>query len=354
MDKSTYGHWGSKAGRRRDTVSAVAAVLVLLVAGGLIIAVLFPPFEGVKSGVPVSRKLSTLNYEATVLQSVGQPIGGTWLLPTSGVVVDSTLYVLDTGNNRILGLDSGGHLTATLAPGSGGEFRQPMAIATDGGRLFVANSIASEIVVIDTAGNVERIIKLDTPPAGDLPRPIGLAVSGAGHIVVSDANNHRLLILSNEGEEIGAFGTGTRSGGTQGLNVPAGIALDSEGYIYVVDTLNGRVVKLSPAGEFVRDYASLADTAGSLARPKGVAVDSAGQVFVSDGLQAAIEVFAQDGGYLGVIGRRDPANPAAGSIFEAPSGLAFDGERLLVVDAVLGLIVLDPATPGTTAEGSGG
>jgi DNA-binding beta-propeller fold protein YncE len=353
MDKSTYDQWEQQGSRRRDTVPAVAAVLVLLVAGGLIMAILFPPFEGVKSGVPVSRKLSTLNYGATAVQTIGQPIGGTWLLPTSAVVIDGTRYVLDTGNNRIVGLDAEGQLTATLAPSSGGELRQPMAIATDGGRIFVANSLAGEIVVLDTAGNVERIIKLETPPAGDTPRPIGLAVSGAGHIVVSDANNHRLLILNNDGTQIGAFGTGTRSGGTQGLNIPAGIALDAEGYIYVVDTLNGRVVKLSPAGEFVRDYANLADTAGSLARPKGVAVDGAGQVFVSDGLQAAIEVFAQDGSYLGVIGRRDAANPAAGSIFDAPSGLTFDGERLVVTDAVLGLIVLEPAIAGTATGEAG-
>ena len=142
-----------------------------------------------------------------------------------------------------------------------------------------------------------------------------------------------------------SFGTGTRAGGSQGLNVPSGLALDTAGNIYVVDTLNGRIVKLSPEGEFIRDFANLADTAGSLARPKGVAVDGEGRIFVSDGLQAAVEVFGPNGDYLGVIGRRDTEDPGAGSIFETPSGLSLSGDRMIVVDGVLGLIVLELSEP---------
>ncbi|MEO6196783.1 MAG: NHL repeat-containing protein [Dehalococcoidia bacterium] len=357
MEKTTYEQWNRKPPRRRDAISAFGAVIALLIAGGLIMAVLFPPIEGVKTGVPVSRKISTLNYPATISQSIGQPVGGTWLLPTSVAMIDGTKYVLDTGNNRILALDSEGRLVGTLDGTSdpGLDLRQPMAITTDGGSLFVANALAGQIVVLNTAGSVQRVISLETPPAGDTPRPIGVVVSPAGHIIVSDANNHRVLILSNEGGRIGSFGTGTRTGGSQGLNVPGGLAVDAEGYIYVVDTLNGRVVKLSPEGEFIRDFASLADTAGSLARPKGVAVDGKGRIFVSDGLQAAIEVFGPNGDYLGVIGRRDTSDPSAGSIFETPAGLTFDGERLVVVDGALGLIVLQLPVPAAyTGDKDGG
>jgi DNA-binding beta-propeller fold protein YncE len=215
-----------------------------------------------------------------------------------------------------------------------------MSIAADGERLAVANSLSGEVILLQPSGTLEDVLTLERPAIGSLPRPIGVAFAGDGRIVVSDANNHRVLVLAPDGRQLSSFGTGTRAGGTEGLNVPGGLAVDVDGFIYVVDTLNGRVVKLTPECEFVRDFSTLADTAGSLARPKGVAVDQAGRVFVSDGLQAAIEVFAPDGQYLGVIGRRDPKNPAAGSIFEAPSGLALSGDRMIVVDAVLGLIEL--------------
>jgi hypothetical protein len=76
-----------------------------------------------------------------------------------------------------------------------------------------------------------------------------------------------------------------------------------------------------------------------------VAVDGEGRIFVSDGLQAAIEVFGPEGDYLGVIGRRDTNDLGAGSIFETPSGLSLSGDRMIVVDGVLGLIELQLPAP---------
>jgi hypothetical protein len=62
MEKSVYEQWDQRPNRRRDGLSAAAAILTLLIAGGLIVAILFPPLEGVPSGVPVSGN-STLNYK---------------------------------------------------------------------------------------------------------------------------------------------------------------------------------------------------------------------------------------------------------------------------------------------------
>lgn len=347
--KISYEQSGPEPHGRRDSMSPFGAVIALLIVVGLVVAVLFPPIEGVKTGVPVSRKLSPLTYQAVVTQTIGQPVGGTWTLPTSVATLGDAKFVLDTGNNRILELDAEGRLAATVEATPDGQLdlRQPMSIATDGSRLFVANSLAGEILVLDPSGTVDNVISLEGQPSDTTPRPIGVAVGGDGSIIVSDADNHRVLILDAEGSTLNSFGTGTRAGGSQGLNVPGGLTVDAAGYIYVVDTLNGRIVKLSPEGEFIRDFASLADTAGSLARPKGVAVDGEGRIFVSDGLQAAIEVFGPNGDYLGVIGRRDAKNPGAGSIFETPSGLSLSGDRMTVVDGVLGLIVLQLSEPNT-------
>jgi DNA-binding beta-propeller fold protein YncE len=222
-----------------------------------------------------------------------------------------------------------------------------MSIASDGERLALANSLAGQVLVLQPSGAIDAVLTLEKPAIGSAPRPVGVAFAGDDRIVVSDANNHRVVVLGLDGRLLNSFGTGTRAGGSDGLNVPGGLAIDGEGYIYVVDTLNGRIVKLSSEGEFVRDFASLADTAGSLARPKGVAVDGEDRIYVSDGLQAAIEVFGPNGDYLGVIGRRDPTDPGAGSIFETPSGLSLAGDRLTVVDGVLGLIELRLPGPGS-------
>ena len=66
---------------------------------------------------------------------------------------------------------------------------------------------------------------------------------------------------------------------------------------------------------------------------------------MGDGLQAAVEVFAPDGTYLGVIGRRDPADPTSGSLFQAPAGLWLDGDRLYVTDRFAGLVTFSLTQP---------
>jgi hypothetical protein len=234
-----------------------------------------------------------------------------------------------------------------------------MAMATDGERLYVANSMAAQVIVVGLAGQVEKTLNLAKGPGdAETPRPIGVAVLEGGGIAVSDAANHRVLFLDGTGVVVNAIGTGARSSGQDGFNVPGAMTTDNGGNVYVVDTLNGRVVKLSPDGAYVSEFGKLGDTAGALARPKGVAVDSSGNVFVSDGLMASISVFGPDGTYLGMIGRREAEDAASGSIFQAPGGLWLTGETLQVMDRMAGLVTVgwrdgatEPPRPIAPAQG---
>jgi sugar lactone lactonase YvrE len=287
----------------------------------------------------VSRQV----YPTSLVQEMGQPLEDEWTLPASVSTVDDAVYVVDTGNDRVLKLDTSGRVMDTFddAADGGPALRQPMAIASDGRSLFVANSLAAEVLVLDLSGRVEKILPLQ--PSAEYekqPRPIGVAVTSDGGVVVSDADNHRVIRLDEEGRVLWTAGTGTRAGGSDGFNVPGSLALDAADNVYVVDTLNGRVVQLSPEGNFIRQFGRLGNTAGTLSRPKGVAVDAAGRVFVSDGLLVAVQVFAPDGAYLGLIGRRDPTSANSESLFQAPAGLSLVGDSLRVVDRFAGLITL--------------
>ena len=298
--------------------------------------------------------VSQLNYPAEVLQTIQQPSGDTWLLPASAVPVEGATFVLDTGNDRLLKIGQDGGVAATIDSAStkGLDLRQPLALSSDGQRLFIANSLASDVVVLDLSGAVEKVIRLEPLAVGEQrPRPIGVAVTPDGGLAVSDAANHRVLVLDGEGKLVRAVGAGRRASDSDGFNVPGALTVDGAGNIYVVDTLNGRVVKISPDGRFLAQFGEPGQTAGTLSRPKGVAVDGQGRVFVSDGLLAAVEVFAPDGTYLGMIGRKTPENPALGSMFEAPAGLWLTGDTLYVADRFAGLIVLKlPGTPQAAAE----
>ncbi len=347
MNSFSYDPYGRPRARaRRPSLQRLLAALLLVTGVALIGIVSLPAGIPGKSGqsVPV-RRVSRLVYPAVPVREFVQPADGGWLMPAAVVTAGDATFVLDTGNNRVLKLDAGGRVVAAFDAASDPQLvlRQPMAMATDGRRLFIANSLAGQVVVTDLAGRVERVIALE---AGGTPsRPIGVAVTPGGDIVVSDADNQRVLILDGEGRWKHTAGGHGRAAGAEGFNVPGALSVDAAGAIYVVDTLNGRVVKLSPDGAFIREYGRPGDAAGTLSRPKGVAVDAAGRVFVSDGLQAAVEVFARDGAYLGLIGRSDPGDVASGSLFQAPAGLWLAGDRLYVIDRMAGLAILRLSTP---------
>jgi len=359
MERLPYDPYATAGRRLPGVLLALALLLVaaVLVAGVVSLSAGKPLIwqGGLTGGGEVQTQqaegVSELNYPAEVLQTIQQPSGDTWLLPASAVPAGDAIFVVDTGNDRLLEIGADGGVAAVIggASSEGLDLQQPMALSSDGRRLFVANSMASEIVVLNLSGAVENVVRLEPLAAGEqAPRPIGVAVTPEGGIVVSDAANHRVLIMDGEGQLIRAVGTGRRASGSDGFNVPGALAVDGAGNIYVVDALNGRVVKMSAEGRFLAQFGERGKTAGTLSRPKGVAVDDGGRVFVSDGLLAAVEVFAPDGKYLGVIGRKTVANPALGSMFEAPAGLWLSGDTLYVADRFAGLIVLKLS--GTPAE----
>lgn len=347
---SLYGPYAPH--ENRLALRLLAGVAIVVSAAALAAVVMLPAgehegAEGVHSPV---LGVSRLVYRATPTAEWPQPGGEQWTFPAAAVEAGGDTYVLDTGNNRILKLDTAGNVTGVLGSGQGDmPLRDPMAMATDGALLYIANSAASQVLVMDLRGGVQKVLRLPQAPGDALPtRPIGIAVLPGGGLAVSDAANHRVLFLDGEGNVVRSVGTGTRSGGQEGFNVPGALATDSTGNVYVVDTLNGRVMKLSPDGAYAGEFGRLGDTAGSLSRPKGVAVDAAGRVFVSDGLLAAVEVFGPNREYLGVIGRKHPDDAASGSLFKAPAGLWLSGNRLTVVDRMGGLITLElPASSRT-------
>jgi DNA-binding beta-propeller fold protein YncE len=337
----SYGMWGAERllpAERHKKLLTIAALALLSLATA---AYILPTFlVGVGStGVKVSR----LVYPAPLVQSIDKPVDGSWTLPADAVTVGDATFVLDTGNNRVVKVSPDGRVLATYGPhlDAGTALQMPMAIATDGQSLFVANSLSGGVLVLDLSGRVQRVLLLPAGVNGDPARPIGVAISKEGGLVVSDADNHRVFRLDAQGDVLWIAGTGTRAGGGEGFNVPGALAVDAAGHVFVTDTLNARVVELSAGGAFLRQFGRRGDTAGSLSRPKGVAVDSAGRVFVSDGLLAAVEVFAPDGTYLGLIGRRDARDIKSTSLFTAPAGLSIAHGSLLVTDRYAGILTFD-------------
>ena len=275
--------------------------------------------------------------------------------PADVAVLDGTMFVTDTVNNRLLSVSADGKtvrvLDKTVDPKL--VFDQPLAIASGQGLLYVADSHGGRVVVLQPSGAVTQVITLakGSPTDAAQVRPIGIAVWNDGSFAVSDGSNNRVLKYGPDGNLVWMLGTGKRDKGENGFSTPAGLALDKDGNLYVVDILNGEVKKYSADGKFLSVLGQSGDTAGRFSRAKAVAVDDAGNVYVSDGLGVAIQVFDQAGAYLGLVGRKEPANPQSVSLFAAPHGVKIVNGKLYVVDRYAGLFVFDlPASTPTSTS----
>jgi sugar lactone lactonase YvrE len=259
-------------------------------------------------------------------------------LPAAVGKVKDRLYILDTNRGRILAVGSDGTPAPIFESEGTGEMslRGALAMTVHDGWLYVASVQTGDIVVVDSSGRIEGLITPQVPEGQQPLQTAGIAVTPDGDIWLSDVGNHRVLLVNEQGEFLGAIGEGAPSSGEQGFNTPAGLALGAEGNLYVADTANGLVKKYSPMGVFLAAFGE-----DRLARPQAVAVDAAGTVFVSDDQLMAVLAFGPDGSYLGSIGGKPLAQTATPAWFQAPRGLVVEGSELYVMDRLAGLFVFE-------------
>ena len=93
--------------------------------------------------------------------------------------------------------------------------------------------------------------------------------------------------------EFGSYGSGRGE-----LDKPWGLTVDGAGNVYVADHKNHRVQKFGPSGDYLVEFGSYGSGRGELNRPSGVAVDPDGDVYVSDWGNSRVQVFAPDGEFL--------------------------------------------------------
>jgi len=164
-----------------------------------------------------------------------------------GVSVDgthSTVYVADTGNNRIQVFSPDG-ITCTAIWGSGSEatkpasFNSPQNIFADvqNSKVYVSDTGNNQIQVFDLNGNYITAFGSYGSGTGNFISPESLWVDDVkGKIYVVDQGNYRVEVFDlnyNYITQWGSYGVG------DGLfRLPWGVAVDSNGWIYVTDVYN--------------------------------------------------------------------------------------------------------------------
>ncbi len=212
---------------------------------------------------------------------------------------EGQIYVADSGNDRVVVLDSlGGFVSQIGFAGSGdGRFVDPSDVAVEGLHLFVLDEGNERIQVFDRYEVFSQVIL--SREGGGIGIPLRMAADPFGRIYVSDREEDLIRVFRSftREEEMRVGGYGSRSGQ---FRHPSDIDIDRERRIYVADTDNDRVQIFDPLGGFLRSIGKESPSPeGSLRAPAAVAVDRRGGVLVADTGNDRIAFFDSEGAFVG-------------------------------------------------------
>lgn len=182
----------------------------------------------------------------------------------------------------------------------------------------------------DSAASYELIAYWTEADGQEFDEPFGIAVDPRnGNVIITDAKAFQVLVLSESGDLIRAFGS--QGDGPGQFENPTGVAVDSDGTIYVSDYDLDRIQKFSETGEFVLTWGSSGTTNEQFDSPNGVAVDATGTVYVADFYNKVVKVFDTGGRFLRILG--EPGQFGSGRLdYPTDVAAARDG-AVLVADA---------------------
>ena len=136
-------------------------------------------------------------------------------------------------------------------------------------------------------------------------------------MIVADSNNHRVVILDQNGSWLLTINDGDVSG-AQGFKSPWGLALDPQENIHVAANGSNTIKDFSPQGAYVRSY-------GDVKGPTGIAIDKEGYSLVSEFSGKCLSIFDPQGNKIHTVGNlTNPCgvalDPISGSLYVANYG----------------------------------
>jgi sugar lactone lactonase YvrE len=215
----------------------------------------------------------------------------------SAVAVDQAgnIFLSDTSNQRIRKIDSSGVIMTIAGTGDRGgggdggpatsaQITNPAGIAVDrAGNVFIADAGNNRIRIVTSDGNINTIagdgvygFGGDGGPAAaaHLAYPNGVAIDGAGNLLIADTDNQRIRKVTGDGLIGTLAGNGTYGfsgdGGaatTADLASPFSVAIDAMNSVAIADTFSSRIrhVVSSVTPFAIGDRAGVAlETDGSL------------------------------------------------------------------------------------------
>jgi sugar lactone lactonase YvrE len=235
-------------------------------------------------------------------------------------------YIAEAGNHRVRRVDTNGIISTVAGNGIAGfsgdgglalnaKLNSPTGIAVDkNGNVFIADNINNRIRKVDQNGIITTVAgkgpALGFSGDGGMATNAsfsglyGLAIDGAGNLLIADMGNQRIrkldvngVITTLAGNGIPGFSGDNDFATNASLNQPFGVAVDIYNDVYIADYYNNRIRMVSPNG-IISTVAGTGDfgysgdggspTNAYLDGPISVGLDAYGNLYFGDDSYAVV------------------------------------------------------------------
>lgn len=311
----------------------------------------------------------------------------------AGVAIgpDNSIYIADTGNNRVRQVTPNGIIITVAGNGQRGfadglaihaELDEPTGVAAAGGTLYIADFGNNRVrrlssgIITTFAGNDLSGPGGDNGPAIDaqLDGPESVAVSRDGGVYIADFGHNEIRLVNTNGiittvagNAISGFSGDNGPATAAQIDNPVGVAIGQDGTVYIADTGNDRVRKIAAGimstlagngqGAFGGDRGP--PSAAQISEPYGLAVSPNGNLYIADTGNNRIRMVSHGKittlAGTGQAGFSGDDGPAAAAELNAPNGLAVnaDGDLYIADTSNHRIRMVSPAGVITTVAGDG-
>lgn len=235
---------------------------------------------------------------------------------------DGKLFIADTGAGVVHVMDTKNSVYSVIGSTPEAPLRSPISLALDAGNgLYITDSVSDAVYRYDmVTGSLTTFLR-------SLDRPTGIAFNKSNNLLyVSETGANDVIGVNAAGIQKVRFSA--TNPGLRLFNHPTDLAIDAKGQVFVTDPLNYKVRIFTPEGMPVGEFGEMGDSRSELNKPKGIAVDAEGRIFLCDAMLDLVKVFNDQGHLLFTVGGTGTANGQ----FWIPSGISIANDLIFVSD----------------------